>query len=470
MTTARGAAANICPAPPNYEIYPATHFHRAPTSNKWVKLSGADIQRLRRELNFEGQNINFHLNRPIQYVYAIGVVVQIDHVVTRYNTRFTALKLDDGSGVVLEVKIPYLGQEKSQAAKKGDANGVPASEDEDGDEAAYEAATSSSLMPLTAKQTTIHTPIPDLTLTCSPQSDYTIHLSSHPVELGTVLKAKGTLTHFRDIFQMQLLRASHVHTIDEEIAAWEDYNGFVRNVLSKPWVLSSAEIEGLEMEEEEKVKKARAEEKKRREKMLAYERYKLNREGKRREREGKSQKREERKEAERAREARELDGNALDMVGWKPCAKAELVVDTIKEDARARSEAAIPTMAPNPDQERKQRQEQQLMPPPPLPPPRPAQPRAQIQAGFVRASYLMQPLPDTADIPWHHESKVQTRESAQNKRSGVHDEANDGGTPMSDLPMVGPRLGIQRTVEVGKMIDGEHEGPWWHKRAKTEEG
>ncbi|KAK5020927.1 hypothetical protein LTR16_012519, partial [Cryomyces antarcticus] len=68
------------------------------------------------------------------------------------------------------------------------------------------------------------------------------------LDIGTVIKARCTLGSFRGVRQLELKRVALVHTTDEEARAWADLADFKQDVLSKPWVLTSAELKNLEDE------------------------------------------------------------------------------------------------------------------------------------------------------------------------------------------------------------------------------
>ena len=66
------------------------------------------------------------------------------------------------------------------------------------------------------------------------------------LDIGTVIKAKCTITEFRGDKQLDLKRVSIVRTTDEEAQAWADTAAFRQNILAKPWVLSPEELKRIE--------------------------------------------------------------------------------------------------------------------------------------------------------------------------------------------------------------------------------
>ena len=61
------------------------------------------------------------------------------------------------------------------------------------------------------------------------------------LDIGTVIKAKGTISEFRGIKQLEMKRAWVVATTNEEAQAWEETAVFKQQVLSVPWRLTSAD-------------------------------------------------------------------------------------------------------------------------------------------------------------------------------------------------------------------------------------
>ncbi|KAH6633231.1 hypothetical protein C7974DRAFT_167951 [Boeremia exigua] len=184
-----------------YRLYPAYCFQSSPTYDAWVKLTAADIHALRSEPDFRGQNIYFYLNHPIRYVRVVGVVVAIDDI----NFRYTALTLDDGSGTTVELKIVRIGPDE-QAFKKNSSN----------------------------------TTISNVNVV-SHVGIFEVTVDDHSLDIGTVLKAKGTISEFRGMKQMELKRVQVVSSTNEELQAWAETAAFKTAILSIPWRITSAQ-------------------------------------------------------------------------------------------------------------------------------------------------------------------------------------------------------------------------------------
>ncbi|KAF2765847.1 hypothetical protein EJ03DRAFT_279252 [Teratosphaeria nubilosa] len=213
-------------APAGLKLYPARYFEAAPTSMHWNKLSAADIFNLQREPEYEGQNVYFHLNHPIQYIYLSGVLVEVDVVP---GGKYTLLTLDDGSGACIVAKI--VNREKA-----------------DNDEAEYP---SNTLVDNVSVSFEIGSP--------------SLTIDAKIVNVGDVIKVKGTISTFRKIRQIEAKRMSVVKDTNAEAQHWSDMAAWRRDVLSKPWVLTTPQRYGID----EKIRKAEKAEKEKAQKKKA---------------------------------------------------------------------------------------------------------------------------------------------------------------------------------------------------------
>ncbi|KAK5167256.1 hypothetical protein LTR04_000069 [Oleoguttula sp. CCFEE 6159] len=155
-----------------------------------------------------GQNVFFQLNHPVRYVRLVAAIVAIDDL----GPRYTLLTMDDGSGATIEVKITRLDTAKS--------------------------ASSTSLLDTEVENVKVRAQL----------GVFDVLVDGKILDIGTVIKARCTLGSFRGVRQLELKRVALVHTTDEEARAWADLADFKQDVLSKPWVLTSAELKNLEDE------------------------------------------------------------------------------------------------------------------------------------------------------------------------------------------------------------------------------
>jgi hypothetical protein len=183
-------------------FYPAYCYTASPTYFAWVKLTAVDVHNtLYSRRGFEGQNLYFYLNHPIQFVYLVGVVVSYED----FHEKRWLLIIDDSSGATIEVSCP-------KPIKKGDENA--------GHEAANDRAGPDGLK-LAEDQARANT------------------LAS--IDIGSVIKVKGKITTFRDTRQIQLERIAIVPNTNTEMHFWEQRTKLKAEVLSTPWTLSSKE-------------------------------------------------------------------------------------------------------------------------------------------------------------------------------------------------------------------------------------
>lgn len=119
-------------------------------------------------------------------------------------------------------------------------------------------------------------------------------MGDQKLDIGTVVKAKGTITEFREIKQLDLKRIWVVSTTVEEAQAWAETAAFKQNVLSKPWHITPAE--GRQIKTNLKLDKK---------KLQDYDRRKAEHEAKK-----EAQRREKEKVLERQRRKEEVMMNA----------------------------------------------------------------------------------------------------------------------------------------------------------------
>ncbi|KAF3037853.1 hypothetical protein E8E12_008770 [Didymella heteroderae] len=214
-------------------LYPAYCFPYSPTYNGWVKLAAADVHALWSEEGFQSQNIYFYLNHPIRYVRVVGVVVAIDDITSKYS----ALTLDDGSGATIELKIVrrVTDQQSSETC---------------------------------SSNTTINN-----VNVISQFGIFEITVDNVNIDIGTVLKAKGTISEFRGVKQLELKRVQIVSSTDEEARAWLDGAAFKTEVLSNKWRITSAEHAIIKAKIKAEKKKAKEYDKRLREYEIKRDEY-----------------------------------------------------------------------------------------------------------------------------------------------------------------------------------------------------
>ena len=192
------------------------------------------------------------------------MVVQIDDI----NLKYTVLTIDDGSNANIELKIVRIPPE---------------------DRTAGIASTKTRLKNVDV---------------ISQFGVFEVMVDGHTLDIGSVVKAKGTISEFRGIKQLDLKRIWVVATTDEEAQAWEETATYKKEVLSKPWHVSSGEH-----------KQIKAKIKSEKKNMQDYERRKAEHEVKKVEhnkaREASMAQREKKLEARRRREEIMMNAGAL---------------------------------------------------------------------------------------------------------------------------------------------------------------
>lgn len=185
----------------NLIFYPAYCYKASPTYFAWVKLTAHDVHNaLYTRRGFEGQNLYFYLNHPIQFVYLVGVVVSYED----FHEKRWLLIIDDSSGATIEVTCPK--PEKSGEGWRGTT---------------------------VEEQTTL-----DAGVLAEDQARANTMAS---IDVGSIIKVKGKVGHFRDIRQIHLERIAVVPDTNAEMHFWEQRTRLKVEVLSKPWTLSSKE-------------------------------------------------------------------------------------------------------------------------------------------------------------------------------------------------------------------------------------
>ncbi|KAJ5991045.1 hypothetical protein N7499_011589 [Penicillium canescens] len=287
-------------------FYPAFCFKASPTHFTWVKMSAADVHRLRRLKEFVGENIFFYNNHPIRFVSLVGLIVARTEI-----TRRTILTLDDSSGATIDIAVLQQTQPKPNANSNNSSISTRNTNQTTSDQADPEPEpTPWSNFSITSKPHRSQNPNPQQTHMTATEND-PINITS--LQPGTTIRIKGTLSLFRSSMQINLERFTLVPDTNAEMAFLDERLRFLIEVLSVPWELSDAEVEGYRVDAE--MGDVRALE----------ERRRIERRGvKRREREERDAKviakRYEREEREREREGafcREDGVRVMRRFGWE---------------------------------------------------------------------------------------------------------------------------------------------------------
>lgn len=195
------AASGLSGRDSNLTFYPAYCFKASPTYFAWVKLTAFDVHNtLHTYPAFEGQNLYFYLNHPIQFVYLVGLVVSYED----FHQKRWLFIIDDSSGATIEVSCPKPEAKADRgpelAPKEGsELNGAGFADEQ-------------------ARANTIAS-----------------------IDVGSVISVKGKLGSFRDSRQIHLERVAIVPDTNTELRFVEQRTKLKVEVLSKPWTVSPRE-------------------------------------------------------------------------------------------------------------------------------------------------------------------------------------------------------------------------------------
>ena len=134
-------------------------------------------------------------------------------------SKYTLLEVDDGSGRVITVKITRL------PADMANTEDCPS-----------------------------NTTIANVDVNAA-VGRYEVLVDRRPLDIGTVVKVKCTISSFRNVRQLELKRIWILRSTVEEIAEWEGGARFKRDVLCRPWVVTRERLRELQMAEVEKRRK-----------------------------------------------------------------------------------------------------------------------------------------------------------------------------------------------------------------------
>lgn len=86
---------------------------------------------------------------------------------------------------------------------------------------------------------------------------FEVMVDKQRLDIGTVVKAKGIISEFRGLKQLDLKRIWTVPSTNEEVKAWAETAAFKQEVLSRPWHLTSAEHKCIKADIKAEKKKLR---------------------------------------------------------------------------------------------------------------------------------------------------------------------------------------------------------------------
>ena len=150
-------------------------------------------------------------NHPVQFVCIVGIVVAFDD-----HEHFWVFTVDDSSGAAIDVTCRKLNKSNEQVEHKS----IPWN----GNTALAQAA---------AVETSRNKD--DETIV---EARACVEVLSR-IDIGSVVKVKGTVSAFRSVRQITLKRLEVVSHTNAEVRFWTQRTQLLTDVLSKPWKLSA---------------------------------------------------------------------------------------------------------------------------------------------------------------------------------------------------------------------------------------
>jgi hypothetical protein len=178
-----------------------------------------------RKQSHNPSSLLFYLNHPVQFVYVAGVVVAFDDY-----KRLWVFTVDDSGGATIDVTRRKPEKVKEQNDKKS---------------AQYNGSLA------LARATTVEAR--------KEQDDATVDAADARMEtpsridIGSVVKVKGTIGTFRSVRQIALERIEFIIDTNSKVRFRMQRAQLFADVLSKPWTLSAEEQKRLLKEAEGKV-------------------------------------------------------------------------------------------------------------------------------------------------------------------------------------------------------------------------
>ncbi|KAJ4503348.1 hypothetical protein HRR83_008101 [Exophiala dermatitidis] len=251
-------------------FYPAYTFKASATWFKWVKLTAWEIHCvLQRNYKYAADITTttidnedrrqayggglppppplllFYLNHPIQFVQVVGVVVVFED----FFEKFWLFTVDDGSGATIDVTCSKPEKEKqthnlplrsSYNAPSNNNNKSAGAGMEDKPKTTITSASTATEIEGAARN--------DKDNANADAEQLLLQATLSKLHVGAVVQAKGTLSTFRSVRQLTLLRLTVLPDTAHEMALISSRTGFCRSTLSKPWVLSADELKSLARE------------------------------------------------------------------------------------------------------------------------------------------------------------------------------------------------------------------------------
>jgi hypothetical protein len=208
-------------------IYPTHTYRLSPTFSRWVPLRARDVHALTTHSTFDaGHELFYYSNHPIKWVRVTGVIVAIDDFSTR-----RIYTLDDGSGGVVECVCPGPpnpnSYQNASVAQLGNGRIAAMKGNESRLERKGQSAEDKGKDKVEEAQPSVKKP----------------QISYSDIDTGTILKVKGKPGVFRDVNQVEIIKAEIMRSTEQEVKCWAEVLAFRQQILDVPWALSQEEVE-----------------------------------------------------------------------------------------------------------------------------------------------------------------------------------------------------------------------------------
>ncbi|KAL2437178.1 hypothetical protein ABEF95_016695 [Exophiala dermatitidis] len=261
----------VTPTQPTF--YPAYAFRASATWFKWVKLTAWEIHCVlqrnykyasdittaidnedRRQAYGGGGSsgggppppppplLLFYLNHPIQFVQVVGVVVVFED----YFEKFWLFTVDDGSGATIDVacRKPEKEKQNHNLPLRSSYN-APYNNNNKSAGAGMEGKSKTTITSASTATEIEGAAGNDKDDANADAEKLLLHATLSKLHVGAVVQAKGTLSTFRSVRQLTLLRLTVLPDTAHEMALIASRTAFCKSTLSKPWVLSAHELKSL---------------------------------------------------------------------------------------------------------------------------------------------------------------------------------------------------------------------------------
>ncbi|KAL2406965.1 hypothetical protein ABEF95_003405 [Exophiala dermatitidis] len=210
----------------------------------------------------------FYLNHPIQFVQVVGVVVVFED----FFEKFWLFTVDDGSGATIDVtcRKPEKAKQTHNLPLRSSYN-APSNNNNKSARAGMEDKSKTSITSASTATEIEGAARNDKDDANADAEQLLLQATLSKLHVGAVVQAKGTLSTFRSVRQLTLLRLTVLPDTAHEMALISSRTAFCKSTLSKPWVLSADELKSLAREAQDEKDQGQRRAARRRERLKGLE-------------------------------------------------------------------------------------------------------------------------------------------------------------------------------------------------------